>query len=1003
MLKMSNVLTCKALKMLCGEDIRYFELAETIYLARMKKLYICVGRHSLYLLKRNLRKVISGGKLRYSQIEGVYEDMSNDTRFLILFDNHQDQNWVDDKLIINCLDRFKLCNYLEVAWRTDYAFRTGKYYDFPRFGINMNEISKGVGIGKKNKSSFKQIKSIMVWGVKGSAENNKSRYEPKNSIGILDEETCIAIHKQLTSVEEGYSTTIFPLTKIVEFIDYKKYVFDGYFFFAKEGFENKATQAYSSQTGSYVSFNGVEININVHPPIFLNHKKPNCDGSKTRENKGPESKGFTVGNNLYNVAQEYVRLLASMSTDQNYSVYLNEQYNKKMNLSDDISIWSCWEIFLKTTRMSIACIIMRRSYLPPTLDSYQDLSVIYSCSFKDMKHFNITDRDILRECRLSADSFSPLTQHHTIYTEFVQSQLDTLLFDEFSYSWIATNIKLHPVFKNGARSFLKSILKMMDKANILADSDLIEEIDLLEKSGSNKYDSENDTEIETFEDPMACIHEMLSQAFGIDKFSKSVDERQKYHFFELRLARYLSYCIDGGLLGAKFVIEDLVSSVGMANRNVDSKIRQVLDYLLHVRSKDMTEEYTQMKLVTLLQDPKFVKDFCFVPSVMARFVSSGYCARLIPSGEEILYIEFLMNLLTLPIKNSFGQRSQLRVSILQQILHATRDPMKRDYYIQMIPLLVEIFSGSESHEDNIASKYAGATLLNLCFSNDVLKNELVNAGISTGIVKNLSKRDDLQFTKICLSLIVNISKDPSHRQTLVADGILPIIADILHDILEDFRPNAYINLSNNQFQGQVNVFFKQNSDWDILPITLGVIGQLCNENDIRSIFISNWCVLDYILYLFHNLEIYIGKNNDIVCKIIFCIKQLCNSNWIVQLRVGRHCIPTLIEIISTPINKRERIKVSTTKLVHYYSYWAPSNVSNDQDASVYCSGINGDIIFHSLLLLETLSQYHPNCFEMISCGIENALDLCLESYYVDTIVTKLNYLKSLIKKITLEV
>ncbi|OII71843.1 uncharacterized protein cubi_00651 [Cryptosporidium ubiquitum] len=1003
---MSNILTCKALKIICGEDVRYFELAEVVYLTRMKKLYICLGKHSMYFLKRNLRKTISGGKLRYSQIEGIYEDTSKDTRFLILLGNEKAERWVDDKLVISCLNRYMFCNYLEMAWKADHAYRTGKYYDFPRFGMNFTEIIKGVNISKGKNSATNKIKSIAVWGVNSKEKSNKERYKTGKYAGILDEETLLAIQKQLTSVEESYMSTIFPLVKVEEFLDYKKYIFDGYFFFAKQGFENKATQSYSSQTGSYVSYNGVEININVHPQIFLNQKKANTNNTQTRESKGAETKGYSnIGSSLYNVAQEYVRLLSNMSTDKTYSVYLNRQYNKKMNLSDDISTWSSWEIFIKTTRMSIACIIMRRCYIPPTIDSYQDISVTYTCSYKDMKYFNLSDRDLLRECRLSADSISPISQHHTLYTEFIQSQLDTLLFDEFSYSWISTNIKLHPVFKIGARSFLKSILKLLDKANILADSDLIEEIDLLEKSGSSRYDTENETKVEVFDDPMACIHEMLSQISGIDKFSKSTIERQKLHFFELRLARYLSYCIDGGLLGAKFIIEDLVSSVGMANRNIDNKLRQVLDYLLHVRSKDMSVDYCQLKLVNLLQDPRFVRDYCFVPSVMARFVNSGYCARLIQAGKETLYIEFLMNLLTLPLKNNFGQRSQLRISILQQVLHATGDSKKRDYYIQMIPLLVEIFSGNDIDDDNTGPKYAGAALLNLCFSNDVLKSELVKAGVSAAIIKKLRKRDDLQLTKICLSLVVNISKDPSHRQALIAEGILPIIADILHEILEDFRPSNQDSISQkNISQGQYNIHSMQNSDWDILPIILGAIGQLSNENDVRNIFISNWCVLDYILYLFHNLEVYVGSNNDIICKIIFCIKQLCNSNWIVQLRVGKHCIPTLIEIISTPINKKERKEASNMKFVQYYSYWVPFHtISNSKDSSIFLSGINGDVIFHSLLLLETLSYYHPNCLEMIACGIENALDLCLESYCIDTIVIKLNYLKDVIKKVSLRI
>ncbi|KAH8740928.1 hypothetical protein FG386_002474 [Cryptosporidium ryanae] len=1044
---MSSVLTCKALKLVCGEEILYYELAEVIYLDRMKKLYVCVGRHSLYFLKRNMRRTVSGGRLGYWRVDGIYEDVSNDTRFLILFNKKKEdevggnglfrrktdleEDWVDDKLFISCLNRFNLCNYIELAWRTDTAYRTGKYFDFPKFGIDLLAIEMGRADKKGNGSENGKNKhgnSALIWVLKevnGGNKNKDNKYKSKQSVGRLDSKTTDSIRKQLRAVsEKGYTTTIHHLVKAEEFIDYKKYVYNNYFFFARKGFENKATQVYSSQTGSYISYSGVEMSINVQPQVFLNHKKPSTTETNKTEKKTLGYRDNESDSSLCGVAQEHIRFLSNTTMDSAYYIYINNKYTKKMNLSDDISTWYCWELFMKTTKASIACIVMRRCYIPPTLDSYQDISVVYSCSYKDMKQFGISDRDILRECRLTADSVSPVSQHHTFYSELVKSQLDALLFDEYSYKWIEKNIKLHPVFRKGAKSFLKSILVLLEKANSLVEVGLIEEIDLLDKTGSaryggfdngSSYGSENEG-VEVFEDPMMCIQEMLVQVFGIDKFSKSFREKKKFHFFELRLARYLSYCIDGGLLGAKFILEDLISSVGTSNKVVDRKIMQVLDYLLHVRSKDMSEDYIHLKLIELLKDSRFVKNYIFVPKVMARFVSTGYCARLIPSGQEIVYVEFLMNLLTIPARTSFGQKSQLKVSILQQILHASGDPRKRDYYAQMVPILVEIFSG-KGEEDNTVPKYAGAVLLNLSHSSGMLKAELVNSGISPVLVKRLYKRDDLQLTKICISIAVNITKSSSHRKVLLGDGIISPVVDTLHELLENFNPQTAIVGTHATYENAKMSNYSPNSDWDVLPALLGLIGQLSNESDIKSILVTKWCVLDYIFYLFHNIESYIGKDNDLVCRILFCIKQLTGSDWTVQLRVGKHCISSLVEIIATPYKPKTQ-KTMAPKLSQYVSYWTPENSSsayNNYYTSLYrgqsdyddknaflLSGINGDVVYQSLLLLETLSCYHPNCFEMVSCGIQDAIETCMESFNVDTIVIKLNYLRDIINKVTLK-
>ncbi|OII75214.1 hypothetical protein cand_003690 [Cryptosporidium andersoni] len=1016
---MSNSLTCHAISIICGEEIRYFELSEVIYVNRMKKLYVCVGLHSLIFVKRDLRKVITRGSILYADIEGIYEDINKNTQLIIFFDN-KNNNWIDNKISFACLNRYILCNFLEVAWTTDYIFRTGKYFNLPRYEIDLGALDSDRRVNKKKKKYIKlKVKErfMLLWDSNRGGINN-SRRRSKRVVGKIDEETRTELEK-LVSKNKSIVSSIPQYPEIKEFNGYRRYEYEGYFFFARKGFENKATQIYYSHTGSYVSFNGVEITIYIYPSLSLHNKKPGITNLRNNKaaNKSLPNATSTVGS-LQNVALEYIRFLLSSSIDRRYIVYKNNYYSKKMNLSDDISTWIGWEIYLKTSKKAIACILLRRSYIPPTLDSYQDIAVIYSCYYNDMKKYNITDRDLLRECRQSADTFSPISQHHTWYLEIVQSQLDTLLYDESSYLWIGSHMKLYPIFRESAKHFLKSILLMLKNANTLVDMELLDDINHLDRSGSSKYDlnsydiDESKGLLETFEDPLKFINETLVNLPGIDVFSKDESERRKLHLFEVRFARYLSFCIDGGLLGTRFVLEDLVAAVGLAEPKIDIKLRQVLDYLLHVRSKNIDEPYKQISLVKLLEDPSFVRNYYFIPSVMARFVSSGYCARLVPAGNEILYVEFLANLLVLPMESSFGSKSQLRIVILQQILHATKSPSKHDYYICAIPLIVEILIGDVKVNDNIAARYAAACLLNLCFSNDNIKEKMMTCGISYAIIQRLSVRDDDQLTILCLSLAINLTKIPSHRRTFISDGILTIIADIFHEeAMYINSQNLLTNILSSSITGEeTQDFSPKNEQLNLLSVLLGLIGQLLNEDDVRKLFITKWCIMDYMLFLFHELEINIQSNPEIICKLLFCLKQLCISNWAAQFRVGRHCITSLINILSTHIKRPKQLDYSEQVYLYYYSYWIPNNSIGNSSFQKSLNAQNkvvnnqpnniGDVIYNTLLLLEILTSYHPNCYEMIHNGIEDAIEICSNNYSVDTITTKLNLLKKVINEIS---
>eukprot|EP00921_Rhytidocystis_pertsovi_P023833 GHVQ01038266.1.p2 GENE.GHVQ01038266.1~~GHVQ01038266.1.p2 ORF type:complete len:214 (+),score=22.53 GHVQ01038266.1:1279-1920(+) len=204
-----------------------------------------------------------------------------------------------------------------------------------------------------------------------------------------------------------------------------------------------------------------------------------------------------------------------------------------MNLSDDMCQWTGWEVIVRTTDYTVVCVLLRRQYLPPLLDTCQDIAIVFRISLEDQQECQLTDDDFLKEVYFAADSLSSISQQMVWYKDFVQAKLDALLMNEPGFKWLQLRQKAMPVFLPKARAFLKSILLLLLKDGLLEDMDLVHEL--------------GET-VEVDEDPMRVALSMVKSGEGMNVIDDSDKQKSLINEWQMRVANYLGFCIDEVLL-----------------------------------------------------------------------------------------------------------------------------------------------------------------------------------------------------------------------------------------------------------------------------------------------------------------------------------------------------------------------------------------------------------------------------------------------------------------------
>ncbi|CAJ1380515.1 unnamed protein product [Effrenium voratum] len=510
---------------------------------------------------------------------------------------------------------------------------------------------------------------------------------------------------------------------------------------------------------------------------------------------------------LRRMGREHVRWVAleckqALLKSWNTLVVHNRPYMKKMNLANDLALWSCWELVIEDEDFHWAIIVLRRMYLPPLLDTVQDFILALKCPAPAPQ-----DR-LLQEIEFIADSFSP-PQNPSLNPDIIQAKLDSLIFDDEAYTWIYNRFWLWPAGQRNldkyATIFVKGVVKSLHNEHVLSSLEILEEI---EKKTSEVCDSRAEVDL----DPLQVFKILSHPGEGIPRNTSNVE---CLHAWQERVARYLAHQLDGGILGPKMTLGHLVQGVhnGHVPQETARVFENILASLLHLRSVDLRLPW-ELKVITsqmlglgLLSKHVRTEDgpqgvqCMFHDNVMQVLLESGYMRTELEdedAGKGCMSMEYsylLANLLSCDASST-----NLKACVCRLII-ADKDVGVKGQSAVLASGLMQLMENGSS----FLMTYASAAMVNLCQSQEVVRSHLIHNEVIPTCKRNIRSKDT-ELMLYSFMLLVQLTRRSNHRAALEKFGILQLCCDVLQNIYE-----------------QVD------SRWRVIAEVCTVIGHCCTE------------------------------------------------------------------------------------------------------------------------------------------------------------------------------
>ena len=106
-----------------------------------------------------------------------------------------------------------------------------------------------------------------------------------------------------------------------------------------------------------------------------------------------------------------------------------------------------------------------------------------------------------------------------------------------------------------------------------------------------------------------------------------------------KIARYLAYCIDGGLLQKKFTLQTIIELMDKLEQDAKADIDAEIAYLLHCYKRESPGDIIE-DLASAQIDPQ---NACFNQNVMVALVQYEYLRKLM--NTQRMYPKFLTAML----------------------------------------------------------------------------------------------------------------------------------------------------------------------------------------------------------------------------------------------------------------------------------------------------------------------------------------------------------------------
>lgn len=239
-----------------------------------------------------------------------------------------------------------------------------------------------------------------------------------------------------------------------------------------------------------------------------------------------------------------------------------------------------------------------------------------------------------------------------------------------------------------------------------------------------------------------------------------------------KVARFITYCVDGGLMQSNFTISKLILMMKQCQDNDEKIIQNEIAYMLHVRR--IGKEYQRDPTTSL---DKVFRDLMTNFSlyemnykVLVTLIETGFCQQIMNFTDKSEYPKFLIKV----YKES--DRCYIKEAICRMIIKyfdrkkgekqaagssgpggGQADDSAKIEFINMVEPLVQVVSRSK--ENGVAMHKLTAlsimAILNMCnYSEDIKDIFLQKNGFQ--IIMDLLDSKDYDILENCLKLIINL-------------------------------------------------------------------------------------------------------------------------------------------------------------------------------------------------------------------------------------------------------
>ena len=361
-----------------------------------------------------------------------------------------------------------------------------------------------------------------------------------------------------------------------------------------------------------------------------------------------------------NHSTSYMRSVEKLAK---FWIIKNLHYMKKFNLNSDRARWEGIRIEARTAEYynqndnkiegkneNFIFLYLRRKFIPPFYDSYMDIVIIFSEPF-DQDNLEISyEGELIVETIADSLYFNEKTIAGNEYINLLEAKVESLLIDEDSFEFFYNNLKIFGIECH--RSAVNYVYRLL----ILLEEHCKEQVEKIQKVFFEKVIKVNQLCVNNF-DPIEFKNEIKQNDLEeiVKEFIEKVNTMNSQDYFnqvkntwEVKVWRYLGYCVDGGVTNDMFNLEKFINIYKVIANNSTIHTYQLgiqISNLLNIRLFNHSGDKLDSKISTIINQVNDIKTFEFNEKVMNILIKTGTLKTIQGIENNNNYANFLKYML----------------------------------------------------------------------------------------------------------------------------------------------------------------------------------------------------------------------------------------------------------------------------------------------------------------------------------------------------------------------